>query len=55
METNNEIQSREGVVKRMREIRDELSIKTMNMTFEELKAYYDEILSKSDFKVKSQE
>jgi hypothetical protein len=33
-------ESQYGVVKRMREIRDEISEKTMNMTFEELKAYY---------------
>jgi hypothetical protein len=33
-------ESEYGVVKRMREIRDEISLKTMNMSFEELKAYY---------------
>lgn len=38
METNN--QSEYGVVKKMREIRDELNLKIMNMTFEELKAHY---------------
>ena len=31
-----------GVVKRMREIRDEISEKTMNMNLEELKAFYRE-------------
>ena len=40
MTTNSE--SQYGVVKRMREIRDEISEKTMDMTFEELKAYYKE-------------
>ena len=38
----------EGVVQRMREIRDELSAKIMNMTFEEEKAYYREIIIKAD-------
>ena len=38
----------EGVVKRMREIRDEQSAITMNMTFEEVKAYYRERILKED-------
>jgi len=38
----------EGVVQRMREIRDELSAKIMNMTFEEEKAYYREMIMKED-------
>ena len=42
--------SQYGVVKRMREIRDEISAITMNMTFEEKKAYYKESLLKSNFK-----
>ena len=40
MTTNSE--SEYGMVKRMREIRDELNEKLMNMTFEEEKAYYRE-------------
>ena len=43
-------ESQEGVVQRMREIRDEQSAITINMTFEEVKAYYKESLLKSDFK-----
>jgi len=38
----------EGIVKRMREIRDEQSAITMNMTFEEVKAYYRERILKED-------
>jgi len=34
--------SQPGVVKRMREIRDELSLKIMHMTLEEEKAMYEE-------------
>jgi len=34
-----------GIVKRMREIRDELNAKLMNMTFEEEKAYYRESIT----------
>ena len=40
MKTNNEIQP--GIVKKMRDIRDELGEKLLNMTQEEQKAYYRE-------------
>ena len=39
-------ESQYGVVKRMREIRDEISEKTMNMTLEELKAFYRETITR---------
>ena len=44
MNTINDTQH--GVVKRMREIRDELSKKTMNMTSEELKIFFKEAVTK---------
>lgn len=37
-------------VKTMREIRDQLSLEIMNMTFEEEKAYLKKLLSKKDLK-----
>jgi hypothetical protein len=40
--------SRPGVVKRMREISDEISEKLLNMTWEEQKAYYKEQTLKLD-------
>jgi len=48
MKTNN--QSQPGVVKKMREIRDELGIKFMHMTFEEIKAFHNEMTDKSIYR-----
>jgi hypothetical protein len=37
-------------VKMMREIRDKISIETLNMTFEELKAYIEKRIKQSGLK-----
>jgi len=46
--------SRVGVVKKMREIREQFSIEIMNMTFEEEKAYLNKLISESNAKFVAQ-
>ena len=46
--------SRVGVVKKMREIREQFSIEIMDMTFEEEKAYLSKLISESNSKFMAQ-
>jgi ribosomal protein L7/L12 len=51
-QTNKTTEKKIDAIKVMRELRDKLSLEIMNMTYEQERAYLDELLSKSKLQKK---